>query len=71
MDRYYDDMASALSTADDKEKLRDIGIVAAASIWLVNVIDAALGWPAAEAGVSLQASTGETGRHAIALTVWR
>ena len=71
MDRLFAIMEDKWSEADDKKKLRDYGWYAAGGIWALNVIDAALGWPAAEAGVTVGAAPVETGGPGVAVTVWR
>lgn len=71
MDQYFAVMEDKWTEADDKAKLRDYSWYACGGIWLFNVVDAALGWPAADAGVTVGSAPAETGGHGIAVTVWR
>ncbi len=71
MDAAYSVMEDRWQEAEDKKKLRDIGWMALAGIWTLNVIDAALGWPAADAGVAMVPATLTDGTPAVALSFGR
>lgn len=71
MDRLFALSQEKWDEAEDKKKLRDYGWYAAGAIWALNVIDAALGWPAADAGVAVGAAPVEMGGRGVAVTVWR
>jgi curli biogenesis system outer membrane secretion channel CsgG len=64
-------MESKKDEASKKARQRDLGLYALGSIWLANVIDAALGWPTEDAGIAVRSLhlNGET--TAIGLVVWR
>ena len=64
-------MTHYLEQADDKKKLRDYGWVALAGVWTFNVVDAALGRPAARAGIHAGVGRLGDGSPAVALRVGR
>jgi len=71
MDEAYAVMEDKWQEAEDKKKLRDIGWMALAGVWTLNVIDAALGWPAADAGVAVVPAMLNDGTPAVALSFGR
>ena len=71
MDRQFVIMQDKLSKADDKASARDLGWTVCGGLWVLNVIDAALGWPAAEAGVSVGMVPQDIGGQGFAVTVGR
>jgi len=53
MDESYQTMQDKIDEIDKWKKLRDYGMIAAATFWTINIIDSAIGFPLAENGVEV------------------
>lgn len=71
IDAAYAVMQDKWDEASSQTKQRDLGLYALGGVWLLNVIDAALGWPLAESGVTLNAVPLDVGMTGVAVSVWR
>ncbi len=71
MDQFFVVSEDAWARAEDSEQLRNYGWIAVGAIWIWNVVDAALGWPAASSGVTLAILPSDDGIPRIAASVGR
>lgn len=71
IDRYYTSAQDAWARAEDSKQVRNFGWIAVGVAWAWNVVDAALGWPAAEAGLTFGVAPDAEGNPRVAVTVGR
>lgn len=71
MDRYYTTSQDAWARAEDSKRARNFGWIVVGAVWVWNVVDATLGWPASETGLTLDVVPDAEGNPRAAVTVWR
>jgi hypothetical protein len=71
IDAAYAEVEAAWDDAEARRKLRNAGWIALGTIWAVSVVDAALGWPARDAGVVVGAAPLQRGACGVVLAVRR
>jgi len=71
IDAAFKAMQSNYDEMDDKKSLRNLAWMTAGGLWVINLVDAYLGFPLEDAGVELGTMVLPDGQPAIALQLWR